>query len=1043
MAVDDTPASSKELNSTPAENKNTVTDFDNSNNSGSLVADDANVEDLTRKTTDTTAPKVAKRALPAWLDHFNSGDLKVLIRCAAAAWVAFIIMFIDPVLQSIGVATFFASLVLFIVPPAGILMINLLASISMLVGMCLAWAWGLLTMKAARAARPDAETNALVASLRQTAYQEWKQTNRSTPTALASELVYNGYMLDTRVTVIYYVMGCLIIYVLARMRINNAKLILFQIFGTIITDLFILIGPLLSTFNSTLPVTLIKPGAIGVGIGTVFSILLFPQSTSYTVLDSMEKLVRLAGATTDSTRRRLADQAVHIDELIGLKGKTVGLYKAMKPALAFLPIDLSRGRWNVGDVTVLHEKVRAAMVANLSLVDFHIGWIYAGNKAKDLRQYQEGNSRIGTGTGQGEKPATKSIGSHQLEEYLDLLDALKIPGQAEQFNRVRESLMSTTKGVLDACHTATDVSARCIHAANSNRWISTPKQSVFDELAKEMTACLENLRRTKVDCVANTNDAVIEHHAELFDEEGRLKQSANLRPNSLQGIILAMVIEERILSVVDAMEGMLDYLVRLVEARKEHRIWLPTGLQYALAWLFNGKLVVPISDNSTVTGAEDPESPINTDAPEDLASEAYRRLRASHGTAGRKIRRGFFSKAIMGTYNWLFNQAGMYGLRMVIVTIATCIPASLPSTAGFFYREKGIWGVIMAQTCVLVYMADFTFSLVGRALGTVLGGAMGMVAWYIGAGGLGPGNPYGLSAIGALMIVILMWWRLFLPAAYLQAAIMTASTFVLVVGFSFDAGHIQQYGLPGVGYEAFWKRVVVVMLGFIASAVVQVFPKPPSATVHVSKTLSNTVGVLADHYALLLSHWARGSSVSPVSAVAEDISLNVADTLMGLSPSLGLLSIEVSSSPFDKETLADVIQHVHLINQSLSKLLDMSTTLPQDLQQRLGISAGLTNDRAIGQVMGIFGILEYSLRTGSPIPERLPAPLVRNLYDAWESQHRNAILTTSLVRDENYRRYCVAMSSYLQFLTFLDDLVITIKRAVGESHVVHSWEETA
>ena len=91
----------------------------------------------------------------------------------------------------------------------------------------------------------------------------------------------------------------------------------------------------------------------------------------------------------------------------------------------------------------------------------------------------------------------------------------------------------------------------------------------------------------------------------------------------------------------------------------------------------------------------------------------------------------------------------------------------------------------MAQTTMLVYMADFTFSVVCRTIGTVIGGVLGLVAWYIGSGH-GPGNPYGLAAITAAVIVIMMWARLFFSPALLQATIMSSATFVLTIGYSYD-----------------------------------------------------------------------------------------------------------------------------------------------------------------------------------------------------------------------------------------------------------------
>lgn len=154
-----------------------------------------------------------KRRLPSWLDHFNSQDLKVLFRCWAAAWVAALFMFIGPTLHMIGTETFFTCIVLFILPPSGILLIFILGDFTLLIGMSLAWAWGVIVMKAALAARSASETRARINALQQQASIQANATGQS----IASEthvLVLNGFMLDTQVTVVFFVMICLFIYLM-------------------------------------------------------------------------------------------------------------------------------------------------------------------------------------------------------------------------------------------------------------------------------------------------------------------------------------------------------------------------------------------------------------------------------------------------------------------------------------------------------------------------------------------------------------------------------------------------------------------------------------------------------------------------------------------------------------------------------------------------------------------------------------------------------------------------------------------------------------
>jgi hypothetical protein len=91
--------------------------------------------------------------------------------------------------------------------------------------------------------------------------------------------------------------------------------------------------------------------------------------------------------------------------------------------------------------------------------------------------------------------------------------------------------------------------------------------------------------------------------------------------------------------------------------------------------------------------------------------------------------------------------------------------------------------------------------------------------------------------------------------------------------------------------------------------------------------------------------------------------------------------------------------------------------------------------------MAVLSVVEQALMTGSPLPERLPTPLVRHFYESWHEQRQNVILTKSLIRDEDYRRFCVAVSSYLKFLSVVDDLVLLLKRASGECHILHRWED--
>lgn len=99
------------------------------------------------------------------------------------------------------------------VPPTGILFIFILGALTLVIGMALGWAWGVIAMKAALAARPAAETQARLQALGQTAYSQANSTGQ--PVAVVQKvLIYEGWMLDARVTAVYFCLICLLIYLL-------------------------------------------------------------------------------------------------------------------------------------------------------------------------------------------------------------------------------------------------------------------------------------------------------------------------------------------------------------------------------------------------------------------------------------------------------------------------------------------------------------------------------------------------------------------------------------------------------------------------------------------------------------------------------------------------------------------------------------------------------------------------------------------------------------------------------------------------------------
>ncbi|KAJ5282226.1 hypothetical protein N7505_000206 [Penicillium chrysogenum] len=967
------------------------------------------------------APK-AGRKLPGWLDHFNARDLKVLFRCSLAAWVASLLIFITPSLTVIGTATFFATLVLFMVPPTGIVFIFLLGTLTLVLGMALGWAWGVVAMKAAMAARPAAETQAKLQALGQAAYSQANSTGQPVA-AVQQQLVYTGWMLDARVTAVYYCLICLFIYLISRLRATNPKFILLQIFSIIIIDVTLTIGPLLPSFSGTIPKVLIEPAAIGIGLGLVSHFIFFPRSTSHVVLDGMEGLVRLLKGPLDATENSLLKgEDLDMADLQKIKMKSIAAYKALKPAMGFLPLDFSVGWWGAEDIKSMKKPIRQALMSSLSLLEVHLARLGGYAKLEKLHQLTaDRDSDSDSQVDGNEKKRSREVGMRQLMESVNLVQALRSPEHESMRSETIDVLRESSKDILPACQAAVEIVAESIHTVNK-RWFGRPSKEHLSQLHERSQTALQNLQALRTSFATETTERLIQTHAEIFDEKGMLRTLDESSLPRVRGITMGMIFEEQVLGVVDGWERVLGQLVALLGERQKIRLWLPKGLRYAVNWIRRKNAVAP------VIAAHNPV--IDPEVEETQSKAAQQHLRISRGY---RVNRGSrFGRAIIGTYHWFINPEGLYAMRMVAVTIALAIPAAIPHTAGFYYREKGLWALIMGQTTLVIYMADFTFSLLCRAVGTIVGGVLGLVAWYIGSGH-GEGNPYGLAAIMAVVLTILMWGRIFAPPAMLQAMMMAGATCILVVGYSYEDTHIPAYGNPGWGYDVFWRRLVLVLIGSAAALIVQLFPRPPSASGHVCKSLSNSIRLLSDHYALLLSCWGQGCEEG---LAAEKLALNVAETLAALDGPIALLRFEFSSSPFDSERLGQVKALCQELNQNIARLLYLSASLPEHLQSRLARQAGLLDHHNIGDVMAVLGVVEQSLKTGDPLPEVLPTPLLNRCHDYWMSHHVEIILSKDLIRDEEYRRFCVAISAYLKFLAAVDDLVLVMKGTLGESHIV-------
>lgn len=165
-----------------------------------------------------------RKKLPEWLDHFNAKDLKILFKCSAAVWINTLLIFINPTLRAIGQATFFGCIVLFIAPPSGVIFVHILAGVTVIVGLALGWAWGVIVMKAALATRPEADLLAKYAQLQSIAQNTTNVDPASGQSTFQQIQIFEGFMLDTRVTLTYFCMIGIFVYLVVSYTILSPSM---------------------------------------------------------------------------------------------------------------------------------------------------------------------------------------------------------------------------------------------------------------------------------------------------------------------------------------------------------------------------------------------------------------------------------------------------------------------------------------------------------------------------------------------------------------------------------------------------------------------------------------------------------------------------------------------------------------------------------------------------------------------------------------------------------------------------------------------------
>uniref|UniRef100_L2FE22 Uncharacterized protein n=1 Tax=Colletotrichum fructicola (strain Nara gc5) TaxID=1213859 RepID=L2FE22_COLFN len=943
------------------------------------------------------------KRLPAWLDHFNAKDLKILFKCSLAVWILTLFIFIKATLAVIGQAVFFGCIVLFMMPPSGVVLIHILSGLMICVGLAIGWAWGTITMKAALATRPQADL------MRQ--FQELQQSPNAGEPNFLQIAIFEGRLLDVRVTATYFCMMGLFVYLMARIRVAAPNMTLVGIFALITADIYLTSAPTIPTFQGTIPKSMLIPVGIAVGIGAFCNIAIFPQSTSEIVLDGMADLLSPMKGFIKALTWQLANRQSRfsLDRLLQLKSQLAMAHKSLGSSVGFLALDFSFRKWSPEDVKSLQDPLRQVSVAFNGILQLFVTMEEKSLKASALTEAAMALEDQ-KDSGNKQRPL-----AYHIARAIGVRDSVKHPDTEKMLEKTLDVVSSTAQPLLSALGQALDAIVSALEGESTSS----------ADLERQQT--LNLLNEALVDFEASTQQLTA-LHSHLFDADGRVIYDQNGQVPPLYGLMVGLLLQERLISLSRKTATMLETVIKIDQSRPRKSLGLPKGLQ-RLFGLGLSQTETP----STTQGAVDLARTMSTVSRPEKKSRLFSRKKKTKEKTDDLNTAAALIKSMRNPTSRL--KHGIHALRTLVVTIALALPAVIPSSAGFYYREKGFWAMVMGQLAIEPYMSDLLSGIIIRTLSTVAGGIIGLVCWYIGAGS-GPGNPYGLAVVMAVLIIPLMWWRLFTPPEHLAAGIMLAATAYMVVAYSWIDSHVPTYGNPGVGYQIFWRRVLLVLVGNASAMLIGLFPRPMTGSRQYRHILSTSLLGVKDRYALLVSTW-RMPPEDLVQFIEKETAM-CDGILDAIGRPIELTKFEFSTSNIDTETLRRATYLCRSINASLAELGLYMTELPLPLRARLMSSMSIDEENLVVDLMSTLSLVQQSLDSGEPLPALLPTPLISRALRAREVQRakQDDLNVREQLEGHDGRQLIGAINAFTRFLGAVDDLVMVTKKAVGEtSHV--------
>ncbi|GJE92380.1 fusaric acid resistance protein-like domain containing protein [Phanerochaete sordida] len=986
-------------------------------------------------------PLLDRLHLPAWVvtNLRSPRSRKVWLRCWVASFAAYVILLPNASLRELGNAAFFTILASFMVPANLPVQLFLFVLTTMVVGLCMGWAFGAAAMRAALAARNQ---EVLKASLQREAQSAAGLAN---PEALFQADIFAGKFLDTASSFVFAVFlgfGC---FVFALIRSYAPKLMLLSIFGTIATDIFCSYGALFPFGQYTLLNSLLESIACYCAIAIVCIVFIFPETLNHATLVStsalvgnLKNIIDLQHQILNASPEALAEGTPLAAKMQGLRVGVFMQIQQMIGSLKFIGAEFSWGKWNADDVKGLKEPL--ILLVNRAAA-FHTFAKLAGHpisRGADHDLSREGSASSDT-------PASSITDAHGFTGDTPLLRQLRHKhSAAESAHAVRMHdllpvIEDATAELRAACAAGLAATQAVLDSINTRRYARQGDRESGARLAA-LDAALEQLRGALAAFQDVRRRALLAPFGGVL-ADARAAPPAALRPGALplRSLYVSFVFAANLVVCADAVRGLMEYVQLTAHARRRNRLWAPGGLR-ALA-----RALVARGDTSDQAAGEDHAPQPDAEVKEEELP--YRRDPDSRPPTNALQR---LANRLHGLYKWTKTPEALFCFRYVLVSIALYIPAVVRTSAHFIYVNKGLWSLIMAQTTLNIFVSDQIFNYFTRLLGTFIGAVLGLLSWYIGDA-KSNGSAYGSGATMAVFLVPLVFVRLFSPPQYLAGVLLGCATFALVQGYSWIDGHLHLVGNPGIGWDVAWRRFVNVIIGSAASFVLMMLP-PKSGRKAVRLRNASTMSQLAFLYSDIMAAWISSGSARHAHGALAELLPDARRKFLALAAQLQAVKTQTAIARWEGSVRGawpgdEYMRLASVQTDMMSSLALLASALAQiDPAMRVGFlqRTMAVNPNFIADVMATFSLVSQALRTGEPLPQAFHQNLLDRLHyhgtvgrhtyttadgGANDATHRNHL---DAIDQYEFMFYATAICAVFQIVEGLDELRSITTRLCGE-----------